>query len=284
MRKYSIAIGSYAPVGYPAIYKTSDILENIQKAHDLGYAGIEWHLREPNPVDIVQVAKVCNALNMPVTSIGTGMAYAYDGLSLMHPEPDVRTQAVRRLKKFIDMGADLGSTIIIGSMKGRVPVDGDAAAYKAYLKGNLQMVIAYAERKRVTVVLEVLNRYESNLLNTAAQMDAFIKGIGSDLLKTHLDTFHMNIEEFDIGDSIRNCSTLGHMHYADSNRRYPGAGHIDFVQIEQALKDRGYEGVVGVECLPCPEPDTAAKKTIEHLGHVKSCTERMNKSELGVPY
>ncbi len=281
MRKYSIAVGSYAPAGYPAIYKTSDILENIRKAHGLGYAGIEWHLRRPEARDMAQVSKLCDALDMPVTSIGTGMACAYDGLTLMHIDTDVRMKAVERLKEFIDMGAQLGSTIIIGSMKGRVPADEDAKVYRTCLNDNLHTVMDYAEKKNVMIVLEVLNRYECNLLNTAAQMDEFIGEIGSSLLKTHLDTFHMNIEESHICSSIRNCKTLGHMHYADSNRCYPGAGHIDFTSIELTLQDKGYDGIVAIECLPDPEPDVAAKKAIEHL---KAHEWRVSEIDLGTPY
>jgi sugar phosphate isomerase/epimerase len=272
MRNYCIAIGSYAPAGYPAIYKTEDILENIRKAHNFGYAGIEWHLKAPNNGDIIRVTKLCESLDMPITSIGTGMACAYDGLSLMHTDSEVRMQTVVRLKEFIDMGAQLGSIVIIGSIKGSIPVGGVKEIYEAYLNDNLKIVMDYAEKKNVQVVLEVLNRYECNLLNTAEQMNEFIEKFGSSLLKTHLDTFHMNIEEPNMCESISNCKTLGHIHFADSNRMYPGAGHIDFSRIEHELKRKGFQGNIAIECLPYPEPDVAAKKTIEYLKCVNQNT------------
>jgi 5-keto-L-gluconate epimerase len=77
-------------------------------------------------------------------------------------------------------------------------------------------------------VLEAINRYETNCLNTADQTLELIKKTGNRSIKVHLDTFHMNIEETNIAESIIRCgASLGHMLFADSNRHYPGAEHID---------------------------------------------------------
>ena len=81
-----------------------------------------------------------------------------------------------------------------------------------------------------------------------------------------LDTFHMNIEEPAIEESIRVCGDrIFHVHAADSNRWYPGAGHLDFESILEALSAAGYQGYVSGEFMPLPDADTAAELGIAHL-------------------
>ena len=81
-----------------------------------------------------------------------------------------------------------------------------------------------------------------------------------------LDLFHMNIEEPSIEDGLRRAEDkLWHVHIADSNRHYPGSGHLDFVSIFEVLRDLDYKGYLSGEMLPIPDPDTAARKTVEFL-------------------
>jgi sugar phosphate isomerase/epimerase len=76
----------------------------------------------------------------------------------------------------------------------------------------------------------------------------------------------MNIEDASIEKGLRLAGDrLWHVHIADSNRRYPGSGHLNFASIFATLEDMGYHGFVSAEILPLPDPDTAAQKTIEFL-------------------
>jgi len=95
---------------------------------------------------------------------------------------------------------------------------------------------------------------------------ALIEAVGADNFGLLLDTFHMNIEEPSIEESIRQAGNrIFHFHVADSNRWYPGAGHLDFRSILSTLKDIGYQGFVSGEFLPKPDAETAARKAIEYL-------------------
>jgi sugar phosphate isomerase/epimerase len=81
-----------------------------------------------------------------------------------------------------------------------------------------------------------------------------------------LDTFHMNIEEPVIEESIRACGDrIFHFHVADSQRWYPGTGHLDFASILEALYSTGYEGYVSGEWLPKPDADASAERGISFL-------------------
>ncbi len=100
----------------------------------------------------------------------------------------------------------------------------------------------------ITLGMEVLNRFEGYLLNTAAEGVAFIKAVDSPNVKLMLDTFHMNIEEDSFGDAIRTAGKyLGHFHTGECNRRVPGKGRIPWQEIGCALQDIGYDGAVVME-------------------------------------
>ena len=86
------------------------------------------------------------------------------------------------------------------------------------------------------------------MINTGAQAVDFIKDTGSDNIKVHLDSYHMNIEEGDLAASIRACGDmLGYFHVGESHRGYLGTGTIDFRTIFRSLNDIGYTGTLTFE-------------------------------------
>jgi sugar phosphate isomerase/epimerase len=123
----------------------------------------------------------------------------------------------------------------------------------------------------VRLVLEPLNRYESDIVNNAAEGLALLAEVGHDHLGLLLDTFHMNIEEPDYAESIAAVMAVGrlwHVHLGDSNRWPSGYGHIDFAEILLALRRTGYDGYLSAELLPRPDPDEAAAATIRYIGEL----------------
>jgi D-psicose/D-tagatose/L-ribulose 3-epimerase len=112
----------------------------------------------------------------------------------------------------------------------------------------LRQVAETAARSDITLVLEVVNRYESNVLNTAAQAVEMVKRIGASNVKVHLDVYHMNIEESDIASAIRATgSHLGYFHTGDSHRGYLGSGTIDLAGVFRALVASNYQGPITFE-------------------------------------
>lgn len=100
----------------------------------------------------------------------------------------------------------------------------------------------------INYCLEVLNRYEDYLLNTAEEGVRFVKEVDIPNVKVMLDTFHMNIEEDSIGDAIRSAKdVLGHFHTGECNRRVPGKGRMPWQEIGKALRDISYDGLVCME-------------------------------------
>ncbi len=116
----------------------------------------------------------------------------------------------------------------------------------------------------VPLLIEPLNRYETNLLNTVPETAEWISTLPTDNLRILADLFHMNIEEADMADAIKAVGAhIGHVHFADSNRRAVGMGHSPIAEAVTALKQIGYSGYLSAEIFPKPDSATAAKQTIE---------------------
>ncbi len=116
------------------------------------------------------------------------------------------------------------------------------------------------------LTIEAVNRFECPYLWTADETLEFVNRFGSDRVTVHLDTFHMNIEDASVHDSLVEAGALvGYVHLADSNRWAPGQGHTDFPAILDALRAVGYDDWVAVEILPFPSADEAASQAITYL-------------------
>ena len=100
----------------------------------------------------------------------------------------------------------------------------------------------------VTLGLEICNRYETNVVNTAHDCLRLADDIGADNVVIHLDTYHMNIEESDFATPVRDCGErLGYVHIGENHRGYLGSGHIDFASFFAALAEIDYRGAVTFE-------------------------------------
>jgi len=171
------------------------------------------------------------------------------------------------LKTHIDFAAKLSCFVIIGGIRGRIFETGKDFD-NAVEKGNQALIACanYAQGKGVTLLLEPINRYETNVINTVDEAIEVIEQIGSKNFKLLLDTFHMNIEEKSIVESfIRAAGHLAYIHLADSNRLAPGWGHINFKEILIALKNFRYPGAAGFEILPKPNDAQAIQHAIKYV-------------------
>lgn len=113
----------------------------------------------------------------------------------------------------------------------------------------LDEVAAHAAALGVVAYLEPLNRFEDFVVNTLADASWYVDEIASPGLAVVADTWHMSIEESDIGAAIRAAGKrIGHVQLGDSNRLEPGAGHYDWAGTLEALDDIGYDGWLAMEC------------------------------------
>ena len=160
-------------------------------------------------------------------------------------------------------GAQHEAPAIIGSMQGNVVNGMEREQSIAWLAEGLGILEKIASEQGVFLIYEPLNRYETNMFNTLGAGVEFVEQHKLTNVKLLADLFHMNIEEVDSAKSIlTNRNHIGHVHFADSNRRPIGNGQTNMSDIASALKEIKYAGYVSAEAFPWPTPDDAARQTI----------------------
>ncbi|MHB1276314.1 MAG: TIM barrel protein [Candidatus Humimicrobiaceae bacterium] len=246
--------------------------EGLKNAKDLGYQGVELSLLDSKNIDQKWLLARLEKLNLKVFAIATGQSYINDGYSLFDAEESNRLNAVERLKGHIDVASKLSAMVIIGGVRGKLTelVENKKAEE---VKGELALIecLKYAEKKNVILLIEPINRYETNLINTLQEGIELIEKLSIDNLKLLPDTFHMNIEEKSIEESlIKAKDYIGYIHFADSNRWAPGSGHTNFESIISTLVKINYKNAIGIEIFPEPDDYLAAKQAIYYLRFLDS--------------
>jgi sugar phosphate isomerase/epimerase len=242
-----------------------DLAAGCAKAAQLGFDAVEIFAPSPAPLNPDVVRPLLDRHNLKLAAVGTGAGWVIHKLTLTSPDAAIRSRARDFIRSIIDAGGRLGAPTIVGSMQGRWGDDVSRDQAHAYLIEALNDLGEHARQYHVPLIYEPLNRYETNMVVTQTDGVALLKQLKTDNVKLLADLFHMNIEEADLPATIRSAGrAIGHVHLADSNRRPAGNGHTNFAAIAQALRDIGYTGYISAECLPWPDSDAAAAKTIEN--------------------
>ncbi len=262
---YCVAIGTVVNPSVPTPLG-GDFIEAIRKAATIGYDAVELHIPSVSYIDIPTIKRCCEANQVKVATLGTGTILSHFGLSLIDTDPVRQKTLVRMVEDYIDLASKLECKVTIGSIKGTIKDVTQKKVAVERLGVVMEELSEYAGRRHVTLLLEATNRYENAVLNRGQEVCDLIEKYNLKHVELLLDSFHANIEEPDIRHCIKPLmSHLGHIHFADNTRWYPGAGCFDFSPFVKQIKNNNYRGVLSVECLPLPNGDEAAKKALEFL-------------------
>ncbi|MGV1759999.1 sugar phosphate isomerase/epimerase family protein [Rhizobium sp. A22-96] len=218
----------------------------IAKSAEVGYDFIEAPALDPSSIDIDFTRRA-----LEKHGIGINFSLGLDAdtdISSGDIEKGKRGKA--KLVEALTLARDAGATHVCGILhsafqKSSVPTTAAGVAMSVDILGQVAEIAA---KSGITLGLEVVNRYESNVLNTASQGVELCKRIGADNVKVHLDVYHMNIEESDVPSAIKDTgSYLGYFHTGDSHRGYLGSGTIDLAGVFRALVASGYTGPITFE-------------------------------------
>ena len=240
--------------------------DGFAKASALGYDAVELFLPGPHFVAVDEIKSLQTEHNLTIAAVGTGAGMVQHGLSLTDPDEAKRQEALDFIIKMVDFGGQLGAPAILGSMQGKWGGDVTRDQALAWLSAALKTIGERAARHGVPFIYEPLNRYETNLINHLAEGATYIEANGLENIVLLADLFHMNIEESDVAQAIRDAGRhTGHVHFADSNRQAIGFGHTDAAPIVAALKEVGYNGYLSAEVFPLPDADQCAAQEIKAI-------------------
>src|SRR5215510_8447851 len=214
-----------------------------------GFKTVEIPIESPEHIDPVKVKAAADKHGLAIGSVCACMGPGRD----FRGTPAEQRTAMEYCKAVIDQAAIMNCPRVIGpiySVVGKADAVDPKQQKKEFatVVKNLKQLAAYAARKRVTLCIEPLNRFETDFLNTCDKGLQLLKAVGSKVVKLHLDTFHMNIEEKNQAAAIVKAGKhLAHFHACGSDRGTPGNDHIDWKPIVAALKRIRYTGDVVIE-------------------------------------
>lgn len=233
----------------------------ISGASRAGYDYIEIALLDPWKVDVVLTKDLLQEFNL--------RAHASLGLS---PSTDVTStnasivaKGDELLRKATDVLFNIGGKELCGVIYcalGKYP--GPASKEnQANSVAAMQRLADYAADKGININLEVVNRYETNIMNTGIEGLAFLDEVNRPNAYLHLDTYHMNIEEDGMEKSVLAAKDrLGYVHIGESHRGYLGTGNVDFDKFFAALKKINYSGPITFESFSSEVVDPNLSNTL----------------------
>ena len=235
----------------------------------LGYDGIELQIQDPSKYDPRVLREGLSRHGILCSAVTTGLAYLFEGMSMVHPDPTVRAATVERLRRQLDLAKELDSQILIGYLRGRKSPGQSDEEFEDILTDSVRQVLDYAEEIRTPMVMEQINRNDGDVLCSTERTMSFLEKFRSDWLRYNGDTYHMITEDPDVPAAIRrSMSKLVLFHVSDVERRLPDDKHFDFHEAAATLKAEGYDRWVTIEARPEPTSFEASRRGLRYLRRV----------------
>ncbi len=251
--------------GHALVWSGDWTPEGARKAIDgaarAGYDYIEIALLDPWKVDVALTKDLLQEYGIRAHA-SLGLSAATDVTST---DATVVAKGDELLRKATDVLHGIGGRELCGVIYcalGKYP--GPASREnRANSVAAMQRLADYAEDKGININLEVVNRYETNIMNTGLEGLAFLDEVDRPNAYLHLDTYHMNIEEDGMEKSVLAAGErLGYVHIGESHRGYLGTGNVDFATFFAALKKIDYQGPITFESFSSEIVDPNLSNTL----------------------
>ncbi|MFW6161218.1 MAG: sugar phosphate isomerase/epimerase family protein [Planctomycetota bacterium] len=239
--KYGLNLLVYTPT-----FDKSQV-DLVKKVADFGYDGVEVPFNDLSVLDAQATRQALEAAGMGMTAC----CVMTKTENITGAEPAVRQAGIARLKRMIDITAEMGGDAVAGPLyapvrylPGRSRTEDE---WKWCVEG-LRAAAEHAETAKIDLAIEPLNRFETYVIMTVDDGTKMVEAVGHPRLKVQVDTFHANIEEKDTAAAIRACGDrVGHFHASECDRGVPGTGNVRWGEAFAALKAVDYDRWVTIE-------------------------------------
>ncbi len=241
---------------------SKDQTDLIRKVADMGYDGVEIPFNDLGVLDAKATRRACEKAGVGLTSCCVLMP----GTNLCSDKKAERTAGIARLRKLIDITAEMGGDMVAGPLY--APVSHLTGRWRTedewkWCVEGFSAGAEHAAKGGVRLAVEPLNRFETYVINTAADAVKLVKEVGNPSFKVQFDTFHGGIEEKDMAAAIRATGDyLGHFHASENDRGIPGTGQVRWKEVFAALKAIDYTGWVTIESFATGIVDLCAAACI----------------------
>lgn len=235
----------------------------------LGYDGVELMTIDPDKLDWNEVRQTAADLNLTVGLVCTGEVCGQLGLTFADPDPGRRAEAIARVNALIDFAASQNAKVNIGRVRGQYISGIPKEQTEEWAVEGFRAISDHAKPLGVMIALENVTILQTNFVNTMADARRMIEMTDRDNFKAMIDVFHLNIEEKDLYQAIRDNADINiHVHLCDNNRRYPGNCGLDFEKIIQTFHDTGYDDLFSTEVFQFPTMEECARRSIAYLAPI----------------
>ena len=251
----------------PGMLAWSQPLETVLPLlHEMGYTGVELITTDPGQLDGAGLDRLLKRHHLRAEAINTGRICGELGLTLSHPDREIRVQAEERMADVIRFASRWGIPVNVGIVRGQYLPDVPQSDTYAWTVEALGRLGELAQSQGVTLVLETVCASMTNFLNTLQEAAALAADVDSPGLGVMYDVYQMALEEPDLLASIPRYTDLcRHVHLSDRQRKIPGSGGLDFPAIIAAINEAGYRGPYSIEIAMEPDAETAHRQAADYL-------------------
>lgn len=243
---------------------------SLERLARYGYDGIEISAESA----LYDTGELTRLLERHGLDCWGGVTRMMDGRDLVHADPEVRRAGVEYVKDSLSFVSELGGSVltVTPSAVGKLEPMGSPETEWSWCVEALRECQERAGELGVRIAIEPLNRFETHFINRCDQALALAEEVGGDC-GICLDLFHMNIEEASWRDAIAAAgSRVGDVHVADSNRRPPGEGSFDWLDVLRELDRAGYDGYLTLEFVT-PVDRTPLARPVSFDAEVRAAGE-----------
>ena len=221
----------------------------IARVRALGFDVVEIAVEDPDAFSVERLRSAGEEAGVGFTVCGA-MGPDRD---LSHEDPEIRANAIAYVHRCVEIAAGLGAPHFVGPLysavgKTRMLEPSEREAQRKLAVESLKIAADHAAAHDVRLGIEPLNRFETDLVNTAEQALELIDLVGAPSLGVLLDSFHMNIDEKSLGDAVRLVADkLLQVHTCENDRGTPGTGHVQWTELFAALNDIHFTGPLVIE-------------------------------------
>jgi D-psicose/D-tagatose/L-ribulose 3-epimerase len=253
-------IGIHALV-WAGSWGTQECAYAVARTKEAGFDIIEFPVFEPRSLDTDAITRSVAEHDIGV-ACSLGLSFDND---INSSDADSVARGERLLNDALSAARDLGSPYLGGVIYSALGPYAEMPT-ETGRRNSIEVIRRLADRAAASDIvlgLEFVNRYESNLLNTAAQTVDYIHEVGAPNVVVHIDSYHMNIEEANFRDPVFACGDkLGYVHIGENHRGYLGQGHINFPELFAALAEHGYDGTITFESFSSAVVDRELSRTL----------------------
>jgi len=238
------------------IYGEAPLAETLARIAAAGCDAVELP-GEPDQFEPAEVRTVLARHRLAPVALTASCKSPETRRDLAHPDAAIRADAVAYVGRCLRFAAEIGAPLVqmLPSGETRLAPLADRDDEWHWSVEAMRAAAHEAERLRVRLAVEPINRYETYLVTSVEAALAYLDAVGSPWVGLTLDLFHANIEERTIPGAIRAAgSKVWHVHIADTNREALGRGHLDLDACLAALREVRYEGALVLE-MTAPGPD-----------------------------